>query len=137
MIQKSVLLRCPPDGAFQLFTERISEWWPPTHRLTKDPESKVFLEQTGRFWERAQDGREIELGRVLVWDPPHGLTLDFYMGTNSAQPTAVEVTFNAENEGTRVTVHHRPKAESATLWNQRAPVFERSWEAVLAALATR
>ena len=136
MIQKSVLLRCAPQGAFQLFTARISEWWPKTHRLTKDPESEVFLEQSGRFWERARDGREIELGRVLVWEPPHRLALDFYMGTNATQPTAVEVTFTVENEGTRVTVHHRAKPESEDLWSQRAPTFERSWDAVLAALAT-
>ena len=134
MIQKSVLLRCPPDDAFRLFTSRISEWWPVTHRPTKDAESELRIEPTGRFWERACDGREIELGRVLAWEPPNRLALDFYIGTNAEQPTALEVTFTAEAEGTRVTVHHRAKPESAELWNQRAPVFERSWEAVLDAL---
>jgi uncharacterized protein YndB with AHSA1/START domain len=131
VIQKSAFLRCPPQEAFQLFATRISEWWPVTHRLTKDPESELFLEQSGRFWERARDGREMELGRVRAWEPPHRLTLDFYLGTSAAQPTAVEITFTQEDEGTRVTVHHQAKPESEALWNQRAPVFERSWEAVL------
>ena len=134
MIEKSILLRCSSDEAFQLFTARISEWWPKTHRLTKDPESELFLESTGRFWERSRDGREIELGRVSAWEPPHRLALDFYIGTNVAQPTALEVTFTSENEGTRVTIHHRAKPESEDLWTLRAPVFERSWEAVLASL---
>jgi uncharacterized protein YndB with AHSA1/START domain len=138
MIEKSILLRCSADEAFQLFTGRITEWWPPTHRPTKDPESTLHLEQTGRFWERARDGREMELGRVLVWEPPHRLELAFYLGTNPAQPTAVTITFTTENDGarvtTRVTIHHRPTPESADLWNQRAPVFERSWDAVLQAL---
>jgi uncharacterized protein YndB with AHSA1/START domain len=137
MIQKSVLLRCPPDEAFQLFTERISEWWPKTHRLTKDPESELLLEKTGRFWERARDGREIDLGRVLVWQPPHRLALDFYMGTSSAQPTSLEVVFTPESHGTRVTIHHQATSASEDLWNQRAPVFERSWAAVLEALVNR
>lgn len=137
MIRKSILLHCPPGKAFQLFTESISEWWPKTHRLTKDPESRLFLEGAGRFFERGRDGREMELGRVLEWDPPHRLTLDFYMGTNADQPTAVEVTFTPEPEGTRVEVRHRPKPESEELWNRRAPLFEKSWEAVLAALANR
>jgi uncharacterized protein YndB with AHSA1/START domain len=137
MIQKSILLHCEPDGAFELFTRRISEWWPETHRLTKDPESELFLEPTGRFWERACDGREMELGKVLVWEAPNRLALDFYMGTNAAQPTQVEVTFTAEDGGTRVTVKHGPRPESADLWKQRAQVFEKSWEAVLAALANR
>src|ERR1700712_1569359 len=117
MIRKSILLRCPPAAAFKLFTTRVSEWWPKTHRLTKDPESELFLEPAGRFWERARDGREIELGRVLAWEPPHRLAMDFYVGTNAAQPTALEVTFTAENEATRVTIHHSAMRESVDLWN--------------------
>ena len=137
MIQKSVVLPCPRDKAFQLFTERISEWWPATHRMTRDPNSELFLEASGRFWVRTGDGNEIELGRVVAWEPPHRLALDFYIGTNPAQPTAVEVTFTDEGGATRVTVHHRAKPESEELWNQRAPLFEKSWTTVLAALANR
>jgi uncharacterized protein YndB with AHSA1/START domain len=137
MIRKSVPLHCDAEEAFQLFTARISEWWPHSHRPAKDPDSKLVLEETGRFSELARDGREIELGRVLAWQPPHRLALDFYVGTNPAQPTAVEVIFTPESDGTRVTIHHRPKPESRDLWNQRAPVFERSWEAVLSALSNR
>jgi uncharacterized protein YndB with AHSA1/START domain len=137
MIQKSILLRCSPQEAFDLFTRRVSEWWPPSHRLTKDPDSELFLESAGRFWERSRDGREMELGRVLAWDPPHRLTLDFYLGSSAEQPTAVEVTFTPEQHGTRVTVDHRPKPESEELWSRRAPVFAKSWDAVLAALANR
>lgn len=132
MIQKSIVLHCPPPEAFELFTSRVSEWWPQSHRLTKDPESQLFMEAGGRFWERARDGREMDLGRVLSWEPPHRLTLDFYLGTGSSQPTAVEVT--SEHERTRVTVHHR-KPESQELWTQRAARFDQSWDAVLTALA--
>lgn len=137
MIQKSVLLALPPVQAFDLFTARISEWWPPAHRPSKDPQSTVLLEPAGRFWELAGDGREFDLGRVLEWDPPHRLMLDFYLGTSAAQPTAVEVTFTAEDTGTRVEVRHKPKPESESLWTQRAPVYERSWQAVLQALQNR
>ncbi len=137
MIEKSIVLHCHVDEAFSIFTSRISEWWPVTHRPSKDPEGELVLERAGRFWERARDGREIELGRVLEWEPPHRLTLDFYMGTGPTEPTAVEVTFTPEDEGTRITVRHRPKPESQDLWDQRAPVFGRSWEAVLGALANR
>lgn len=137
MIEKSVLLHCNPEEAFRLFTVRISEWWPHTHRPAKDPDSELVLEQTGRFSQIAADGREIALGRVLDWEPPHRLALDFYIGTNEAQPTAVEVTFTPAKDGTRVTIQHRSKPESQDLWNQRAPLFERSWEAVLSALSDR
>jgi uncharacterized protein YndB with AHSA1/START domain len=137
MLEKSILMHCPPDRAFHIFTAQVSEWWPKTHRPTKDPESELFLEADGRFWERARDGREADLGRVLTWEPPHRLTLDFYLGTGPAQPTAVDITFTPETGGTRVTVLHRPKPESEALWSLRAQVFEKSWVAVLEALAIR
>jgi len=134
MIQKSVLLRCSPIEAFHLFTTRISEWWPLTHRPSKDPHSELVLEASGRFHERAADGRDIDLGRVVEWDPPRRLMLDFYMGTSADQPTAVEILFVPEGEATRVTVYHRSKPESAHLWTRRVGVFENSWQSVLQSL---
>lgn len=134
MIQKSVYLRCAPVQAFELFTQRTSEWWPVSHRPAQDPHSEVVLEHAGRFFERARDGREIELGRVVAWNPPHRLALDFFMGTGPRQPTSVEVTFTPENQGTRVTVSHQARPESQDLWDQRVAVFEKSWDAVLGPL---
>jgi uncharacterized protein YndB with AHSA1/START domain len=137
MIQRSILLHCPLAEAFQLFTERVSEWWPAPHRPSKDPESRMFMEPGGRFWELGRDGREIQLGRVITWTPPHRLELDFYVGTGLTHPTAVEVTFTPEDGGTRVTVHHTSTEESHEMWAVRAPVFEKSWDAVLGSLANR
>jgi uncharacterized protein YndB with AHSA1/START domain len=137
MIRKSVLLDCPPGAAFALFTERAGEWWPDGRRHTGDPRSEIRLSAAGRFWERASDGREVELGRVRAWEPPHRLVLDFYPGTDAGHPTDVVVTFAAEGAGTRVTVEHRPTAASEDLWKQRSPRFEQSWAEVLGALARR
>lgn len=134
MIRKSVLLPCAPGQAFALFTERITEWWPPDHRPTRDSESRLFLTEAGRFWEQDRGGREVELGRVQVWEAPHRLVLSFYLGTDAAHPTEVEVGFTPEAGGTRVTVTHRPTPLSEDLWTLRAQKFDRSWEALLAAL---
>lgn len=135
MIKNSVLLACAPERAFALFTEAASEWWPEARRHTKDPASTITLSPAGRFWERAADGHEVELGRVREWEPPRRLVLDFYPGTDAQHPTDVTITFVAEGDGTRVTVEHRPTPVSDELWKQRAPRFEQSWEAVLGALA--
>lgn len=132
MITKSVLLRCGSDRAFVLFTEHAGLWWPVDRRHTKDPESAIRMRRDGRFWERSHDGREVELGRVRQWQPGERLLLDFYVGTGPEAPTEVEVTFAPEDQGTRVTVVHRPGA-AGELWGQRAPLFERSWTAVLEA----
>lgn len=135
MISKSVHLACAPAKAFALFTEEAADWWPEGRRHTGDPRSEIRLLASGRFWERAGDGREVELGRVREWDPPRRLALDFYVGTDAAHPTAVVVTFVAEGEGTRVTVDHGPTPATGQLWQQRAPRFEQSWALLLEALA--
>jgi uncharacterized protein YndB with AHSA1/START domain len=134
MIEKSAYLACPPERAFTLFTERASDWWPPGVRHTGDPHSEIRMLADGRFWERGRDGHEVELGRVLVWEPAQRLVLDFYPGTDERHPTEVVISFTAENGGTRVVVAHSPKPESADLWATGAPKFERSWTLVLAAL---
>ena len=117
-----------------LFTERISEWWPESRRHTQDSESTIILLPEGRFFERARDGSEVDLGRVRHWSE-HRILLDFYIGTSPDMPTEVEITFTPEIAGTRVTVTHRPTPASSALWTSRAPRFAESWELVLAGLA--
>ena len=135
MIEKSVVLPCDPERAFALFTRRVGEWWPQERRHTGDPASAMFLEPTGRFYERGKDGREVELGRVRVWEAPHRLVLDWYPGTDAEHPTEVEVLFAPEPAGTRVLVQHRPTKASEALFSSRAPRYQSSWDLVLAALA--
>jgi uncharacterized protein YndB with AHSA1/START domain len=134
MIEKSAFLECAPERAFALFTERASDWWPETLRHTSDPRSEIRLLASGRFWERASDGHEIELGRVVTWEPSQRLILDFYPGTDADHPTKVVVSFAPDGAGTRVVVEHGPKPESAELWLERAPGFERSWALMMPAL---
>ncbi|HET6171550.1 MAG TPA: SRPBCC domain-containing protein [Gaiellales bacterium] len=134
MIRKSAYLVCPPAKAFSLFTERASDWWPKTLRHTGDPQSQIRMLQEGRFWERASDGHEVELGRVLVWEPASRLVLDFYPGTDEQHPTEVVVHFATEDGGTRVVLEHGPKPESAELWATGAPRFERAWTLLMPAL---
>jgi uncharacterized protein YndB with AHSA1/START domain len=134
LIVNSVLLQLNAQQAFQLFTSRISDWWPADRRHTKDPASTIVLLASGRFFERASDGLEVDLGKVTTWDEPHHIQLDFYIATGPDNPTEVEIRFEPEGTGTRVTVTHRPKPESAHLWDQRSPRYAASWQAVLDAL---
>jgi uncharacterized protein YndB with AHSA1/START domain len=135
MMVKSVVLPLAPFAAFELFTQKIGEWWPADRRHTKDPASEIFLLQSGRFYERARDGHEVELGCVRSWELPDRILLDFFIATGPEKPTEVEITFAAREGGTRVTVTHRPKPDSEHLWTERAPRYERSWDVVLAALS--
>ena len=135
MIVKSVMLPLPPPAAFELFTRKIGEWWPPDRRHTQDPTSEIFLLQSGRFYERAQDGQEVELRYVRSWERPSRILFDFFIATGPEKPTEVEITFAADEGGTRVTVTHRPKPSSEALWTERAPRYTRSWDVVLAGLS--
>jgi activator of Hsp90 ATPase-like protein len=135
MIVKSVVLPLAPNAAFELFTQKIGEWWPADRRHTQDPTSEIFLLESGRFYERARGGREVELGYVRSWELPRRILLDFFIATGPERPTEVEITFVAQEGGTHVTVIHRPKPASAELWTERAPRYERSWDVVLAAFS--
>jgi Activator of Hsp90 ATPase homolog 1-like protein len=134
MITKSVLLPIVPAAAFRLFTEQISDWWPPDRLHTDDPASSLHLHVNGRFFVRASDGREVELGRVVEWLAPQRIVLDFYIATGPAHPTRAEISFVPEGTGTRVTVIHESLPASKDLWKDRAPRYELAWESVLAAL---
>lgn len=134
MIEKHVILPCGVEEAFALFTRRIGEWWPPERRHTKDPASLIVLSADGPFFERASNGHEVPLGRVLEWDAPVRIVLDWYPGTDPEHPTRVEVRFSPEGAGTRVEVQHGPTAASADLFPLRAPRYDASWDLVLRAL---
>ena len=134
MIVNSVLLAMDAAQAFAFVTTRISEWWPPERRHTGDKNSSIFLLASGRFYERARDGREVELGKVTLWNEPHVIVLDFYIATGPDHPTQVEMRFETEGSRTRLTVTHRPKPESAHLWDERSPRYAASWSILLASL---
>lgn len=131
MIHKTTLLRCPPARAFELFTEHAGAWWPAGRRHTGDAASEIVLEASGRFYERGGDGREVELGVVRVFERDARLVLDWFPGTGPECPTRVEVRFEAEGEGTRVSITHGPGPCSEALFALRATAYQRSWELVV------
>jgi hypothetical protein len=66
---------------------------------------------------------------------PNRILLDFFIASGPEKPTEVEITFAAHGDGTQVTVRHKPKPAGEALWLERAPRYERSWDALLAALS--
>jgi uncharacterized protein YndB with AHSA1/START domain len=134
VIEKRVTLPCDVATAFALFTERIGEWWPPERRHTGDPNSRIVLSQSGRFFERASDGREVELGVVREFDAPRRLLLDWYPGTGPEQPTRVEILFTQSGDETVIDVRHSETEASKALFPSRAPRYDASWDLVFSTL---
>jgi hypothetical protein len=111
----TVLVAVEPRVAFDVFTEEIDLWWRrgPKYRPSTRLPGVLRLEPGvgGRLFESAGDGpdtRLFEVGRVLVWDPPARLVLE-WRGVHFApgEKTEIDVRFDASPSGTLVTLEHR------------------------------
>jgi hypothetical protein len=108
-LRMSFEIACPPDHAFDVWTTRLSSWWPTGHSVSGDPGAVVTLEPHlgGRIYERTPDGQEIDWGEITSWNPPHGLAYLWHIGRDRAQATDVEVRFVADGDGrTRLDIVH-------------------------------
>ena len=115
-VTHSVLVPLAPDEAFELFTDRFGDWWPKdSHHILDTPAAEVVLEprEGGRWYERAEDGRECDWGFVRQVDRPDRILLAWHLtprwrfDPDPAKATEVEVLFRAEEDQTRVTLEHR------------------------------
>jgi uncharacterized protein YndB with AHSA1/START domain len=110
----TTLVAVDPVRAFDVFTREIGQWWKSGPRYRFDPEKSGTLRFEpgigGRLVEvhDAKTGAGFEVGRVLVWEPGSRLVFEF-RGRDFApgERTEVEVRFEAEGQGTRLTLEHR------------------------------
>lgn len=104
-------IAAPPARVFAAFTAEIGDWWRPNTLFQpgrrRDGRLSVEPGVDGRLLQTHADGEVEEIGRVLVWDPPHHLALT-WRPTSFApdQQTEVRVRFDPVDDGTRVQVEH-------------------------------
>ena len=101
---------CPATHAFDVWTTRIGQWWPPDHTVTAEPDLTVVLERRpgGRIFERTRDGAEHDWGEVTVWDPPRRLAYLWHLRRDRADATEVEIRFVDQGAATTlVEIEHR------------------------------
>jgi Activator of Hsp90 ATPase homolog 1-like protein len=113
-IRKEVIVEASQETAFKVFTERMDLWWPRTHHVGKTPAIETALEPgfRGRWFTRHEDGSEVNIGYVLVYDPYARLVLVWQIDGNfQCDPqlhSEIEVTFRAEGPlQTKVNMEHR------------------------------
>lgn len=109
-IVHSVWVDCPVEEAFRFFTEGFAEWWPlPDGSAEGADAGRCGLEPWpgGRIYERAENGAEREWGSIVAWDPPGRLEFTWRPGREEDYGETVEVTFQVEADGTRVTLLHQ------------------------------
>jgi uncharacterized protein YndB with AHSA1/START domain len=101
---------CPAEHAFDVWTSRISRWWPADHSVSGENDLLVVLEGRlgGRIFERTSAGSEHEWVEVTVWEPPRRLVYLWHLRRDRADATEVEITFiDQGNSTTRVEIEHR------------------------------
>jgi uncharacterized protein YndB with AHSA1/START domain len=107
---KSVHVARTPAEAFQVFTAGIGRWWPlSAYSIRQEHAVTCVIEPRagGAVYERDDAGRRFPWGRVLVWEPPRRLVMTWHPGRPEDAAQEVEVSFEAEDGGTRVRLEHR------------------------------
>ena len=125
-VRKSVFVRCTPEHAFHVYTERMTDWYPiEGHSIFDDPQSTVVWEGYvgGRVYERSSKSEEGVWGTIVVWDPPNELTMTWHPDRGEETAQELNIRFTSEGDGTRVDVVH-------TGWERhRARLPGRAWPA--------
>lgn len=106
-VLRAANVRRSPAEAFDIFTAEIGAWWPlPTHGMFGAEAGGVAFED-GRLVERHVDGTECLWGTVRIWEPGVRLVVSWHPGSPADEAGEVEVTFEADGDGTRVVLEHR------------------------------
>jgi uncharacterized protein YndB with AHSA1/START domain len=108
----SIRVAATPLRAFEAFTQEIGQWWRPNplFALTPRGDGQLRFEpgEGGRLVTTLTNGKEFEVGRIIVWKPGERLALAWRQATFApGQSTQLDVRFEAVGDQTRVTVEHR------------------------------
>jgi uncharacterized protein YndB with AHSA1/START domain len=139
-VLRSVTVKCAVDESFRIFTEEIGSWWPlDTHAraVAQRSEEGVKAETVviegrvgGRIYEVMSDGTEASWGEVLIWEPARRLVLSWNPSPRRTA-TEVEVTFTAQEDGTRVELEHRGWERLGDEARQVREEYAQGWPVVL------
>jgi uncharacterized protein YndB with AHSA1/START domain len=137
-IRRVITVDREPEAAFRLFAEDIGTWWPlRPHTPGEQRPEAVVLEprEDGLIYERLAGGKIAPWGRVLVWEPPHRLVLEWQPNPNAAAPTEVEVRFGPEGGGTCVELEHRGWEKLGDRAALARMEYDLGWDGVLGGFA--
>jgi hypothetical protein len=115
-VRKSVVVAASTQRAFEVFTAGIDRWWPKTHGIGATPVRESIIEpfEGGRWYTRHEDGSDVVVGHVRVWQPHERFVVSWEIGADwkpdarVALASEVEVRFLADTPTrTRVELEHR------------------------------
>jgi len=143
-VKKQIMVETSQQRAFRVFTDGIDRWWPRNHHIGVSPLERMIVEPRpgGRWYSICQDGSEVEVGKVVVWEPPGRLVLAWQITArwqyDPAFSTEIEVSFVADGpRRTRVELEHRQLERYAADADAMKKTFEAddAWAGSLQAFA--
>jgi uncharacterized protein YciI/uncharacterized protein YndB with AHSA1/START domain len=143
-VKKQIVVETSQHRAFRAFTDGIDRWWPREHHIGASPLERMIVEPRagGRWYSICKDGSEVDIGKVVAWEPPQRLVLTWQITAqwqyDPAFSTEIEIQFLVENpRRTRVELEHRNLerygAESETV--KKTFESDDAWQASLQAFA--
>jgi uncharacterized protein YndB with AHSA1/START domain len=133
-LKMSFDVSCSVDHAFAVWTDGISNWWPPDHTVTGRDDVEIVLEGRvgGRIYERTPDGSEHDWGEVTEWDPPRRLVYLWHIGQDRANATTVAIGFQTQGSATtRVEIEHGGWERLGVPGAERRVQNRTGWEGLL------
>ncbi|HSS60236.1 MAG TPA: SRPBCC family protein [Candidatus Limnocylindrales bacterium] len=130
---------CSPDHAFATWVGRASAWWPPEHTVSHQPGAQIVFEphRGGRIFERTSDGREIDWGEIVEWEPPRRLRYLWHIATDPANATDVEIVFRElPDSTTRVEIEHGGWERLGEIGQAWRDANHAGWDGVLPSYAS-
>lgn len=115
-VRKAVVVQATPQNAFEVFTACIDRWWPKSHGIGISPIRESIIEPFvgGRWYTKCEDGTDVIIGHVRVWQPGERFVVTWEISAawkpdaRVALASEVEVRFLDDTNGrTRVELEHR------------------------------
>ncbi len=131
-IRKTLHVDAPIERAFEVFTDRVAEWWPfDTHSIEGKTRPELQLEwREGGVNGELVDGELQAWYDVLAYEPPSRVLLRWRV--NPEKPaTQVEVVFAEDGAGTRVELTHSGWETYGEEEGGGFDGYNKGWDAVL------
>lgn len=130
----SFQVACSADHAFTTWTGRATAWWPPEHTVSHEPGAEIVFEprRGGRIFERTAQGREIEWGEIVDWDPPRRLRYLWRIATDPQNATDVEIVFRELSDSTTsIEIEHGGWERLGAIGQKWRDANQAGWDGVL------
>ena len=113
-VRREITVNAGQERAFEVFTAGFDSWWPRSHHIGRAELATAVIDpDAGEWYELGTDGSRCDWGKILAYEPPARIVLEWRIGgawvieTDPEAYSEVDVTFTPEGDATRVTLEHR------------------------------